>query len=99
MILAVPAAGVIQVFLRHWLALYRNSRLYRGFGVDVGGIIHLEGEGAAGAQGRRGAGATEPEECREPRGGRSAESREPSAGGSAGCRVPGAETESREPRA
>jgi len=44
MVIAVPVAGVVQVFLRHWLVAYRNSRLYRGFGANVGSISHLEGE-------------------------------------------------------
>jgi predicted PurR-regulated permease PerM len=30
MLIAVPAAAAIQVFLRHWLASYRASRIYRG---------------------------------------------------------------------
>lgn len=30
MLLAVPAAAAIQVFLRHWLESYRSSRIYRG---------------------------------------------------------------------
>jgi predicted PurR-regulated permease PerM len=30
MLIAVPAAAAIQVFLRHWLESYRASRIYRG---------------------------------------------------------------------
>lgn len=30
MLIAVPAAAAIQVFLRHWLESYRSSRIYRG---------------------------------------------------------------------
>lgn len=29
MLIAVPVAAVIQVFVRHWLKLYRESRIYR----------------------------------------------------------------------
>lgn len=32
MLLAVPSAAVIQVFVRSWLAVYRDSDLYRGDG-------------------------------------------------------------------
>jgi predicted PurR-regulated permease PerM len=35
MLLAVPAAAVIQVFVRSWLTLYQDSRLYRGDASDV----------------------------------------------------------------
>lgn len=39
MLLAVPFTAVIQVFVRSWIALYRESRVYRG-----------EAEGEAGSQ-------------------------------------------------
>jgi predicted PurR-regulated permease PerM len=37
MLLAVPVAGAVQVFARHWLAAYRDSALYRG----AGGIVRV----------------------------------------------------------
>ena len=52
MILAVPVAGVIQVFLRHWLEVYRHSRFYRGAAVDLSGVIHVEGEAVGSAESR-----------------------------------------------
>jgi predicted PurR-regulated permease PerM len=56
MLLAVPVAGAIQVFARHWLAAYQTSSLYRGSGHGEGAIIRVEpapGEesAAAAAQG------------------------------------------------
>lgn len=35
MLIAVPAAAAIQVFLRHWLESYRASRIYRGEGTPA----------------------------------------------------------------
>ena len=32
MLIAVPAAAAVQVFARHWIALYRESAVYRGKG-------------------------------------------------------------------
>lgn len=34
MLVAVPAAATIQVFVRHWLKAYRESRIYRGEGIE-----------------------------------------------------------------
>jgi predicted PurR-regulated permease PerM len=39
MLLAVPVAGAIQVFARHWLAAYRTSALYWGSPRGEGAII------------------------------------------------------------
>lgn len=39
MILAVPVAGTIQVFARHWVAAYRASSVYWGSGVESSGLI------------------------------------------------------------
>lgn len=36
MLLAVPTAAAIQVFARHWLTLYRESRVYLGDGTRTG---------------------------------------------------------------
>jgi predicted PurR-regulated permease PerM len=44
MILAVPVAGTIQVFARHWIAAYRASPLYWGPGEEAGGVIHVPPE-------------------------------------------------------
>jgi predicted PurR-regulated permease PerM len=44
MILAVPVAGTIQVFARHWIAAYRASPLYWGAGEDRAGVLHLPPE-------------------------------------------------------
>ena len=32
MLIAVPAAAAIQVFVRHWVASYKGSRVYTGAG-------------------------------------------------------------------
>jgi predicted PurR-regulated permease PerM len=47
MILAVPVAGTIQVFARHWIAAYRASPLYWGSGEEPGGVIHVPPDAAA----------------------------------------------------
>lgn len=38
MLIAVPAAAAVQVFMRHWLETYRQSRIYRGKGPDRQGV-------------------------------------------------------------
>jgi predicted PurR-regulated permease PerM len=38
MLLAVPVAGVVQVFLGHWLEAYKNSRIYRGGRTSADGL-------------------------------------------------------------
>lgn len=48
MLIAVPAAAAVQVFMRHWVETYRQSRIYRGKGPDRQGVE----EGPAEVQGR-----------------------------------------------
>ncbi len=55
MLLAVPVAGAIQVFARHWLMAYRTSPLYRGSAQGEGRIVQAEpgpGEGGSTGVGR-----------------------------------------------
>jgi hypothetical protein len=42
MILAVPVAGTIQVFTRHWLASYRASSVYMAPEAPASPIIRVE---------------------------------------------------------
>lgn len=38
MLIAVPLAAVIHVFVHHWLASYRESRIYRGEAPEAGSV-------------------------------------------------------------
>lgn len=44
MLLAVPTTAVVQVFVRHWLAAYKQSGIYRGEVIEAGSELAAEGD-------------------------------------------------------